>query len=137
MHNNMEEKKYLFSSGGIIEAPEEWLNGLKEDEFTDSYVGLLEGKYMQPTEQQLEFYSLHKDENYDLYHQFYMIELPMEELNEKIRKNREMKYSAQSDKLYMAYIKYKEFGEIEKAEEAYHKWKEMVLNIEKTNPYFL
>lgn len=135
----MEDKKYLFSSGGMIEAPEEWLNSLREDEFTDSYDGISEGKYMWPTEEQLTFYQLHKEqyEDYDLYHQFYMIEVSASEINERIRRNREAKYTTQTDKLYMAYVKYKEFEEDKKAEEAYRRWKEAVLSIEKAHPYFL
>lgn len=134
----MENKQYLFSNGGIIEAPDDWVSQLKDSQFTDSYEGLLEGKYMIPTEEQIAFFESHRDNyyiDYDLYHQYNMIEIPVEELNEKIRQEREDKYTAQTDKLYMAYIKYKEFGEMEKAEEAYNTWKTAVQNIEFLNPY--
>lgn len=56
-------------------------------------------------------------------------------INEHIKKERERKYIAKTDKLYMAYVKYKEFGETELAAEAYNKWKQAVLEIEEANPY--
>lgn len=55
--------------------------------------------------------------------------------NERIRKIRENAYINKSDALYMAYIKYKEFGEEEAATIAYNKWKQAVLDIENANPY--
>ena len=56
-------------------------------------------------------------------------------INERIKKERENKYIAKTDKLYMAYIKYKEFGENEAAAKAYNEWKQAVLDIEEANPY--
>lgn len=56
-------------------------------------------------------------------------------INERIKKERENKYIAKTDKLYMAYIKYKEFGEDEAAAKAYNEWKQAVLEIEEANPY--
>ena len=55
--------------------------------------------------------------------------------NERIRKIRENTYISKSDPLYMAYIKYKEFGEDEAAAKAYNEWKQAVLEIEEANTY--
>lgn len=129
----MENKIYLFCSGGMIEAPEDWYNGLKESEFTDSYEGILQGSYMHPTEEQIAFNLANP--NLDLYHAFYMIPKEVSTINEETRTRRERLYIGNTDKLYMAYIKYKEFNEDEKAAEAYQKWKSAVEKIEQENPY--
>ena len=106
----MEEKIYLLCSGGMIEAPEDWYKGLKESEFVDSYEGLLQGGYMHPSSEQIEFNLANP--NLDL-------------------------YNTSTDRLYMAYVKYREFGEEEKAAAAYQEWREAVEKIKQDNPYSL
>ena len=129
----MENKIYLFSSGGFIEAPEEWYENLREDQFTTDYDELKNGLYMYPSQQQIEFNL--QNPGLNIHDAFYMISKSNEEINEEIREQRSTLYSSKTDKLYMAYIKYKEFGELDKAEEAYQIWKTAVLDIEITNPY--
>ena len=90
MLNNMEEKIYLLCSGGMIEAPEDWYKGLKESEFVDSYEGLLQGGYMHPSSEQIEFNLANP--NLDLYNAFYMIPKDTTIVNEEIRKRRENLY---------------------------------------------
>ena len=108
MLNNMEEKIYLLCSGGMIEAPEDWYKGLKESEFVDSYEGLLQGGYMHPSSEQIEFNLANP--NLDLYNAFYMIPKDTAVVNEEIRKHRENLYNTSTDRLYMAYVKYREFN---------------------------
>ena len=83
----MEEKIYLLCSSGMIEAPEDWYKGLKESEFVDSYEGLLQGGYMHPSSEQIEFNLANP--NLDLYNAFYMIPKDTAVVNEEIRKHRE------------------------------------------------
>nr|DAI43348.1 MAG TPA: hypothetical protein [Caudoviricetes sp.] len=135
MLNNMEEKIYLLCSSGMIEAPEDWYKGLKESEFVDSYEGLLQGGYMHPSSEQIEFNLANP--NLDLYNAFYMIPKDTAVVNEEIRKHRENLYNTSTDRLYMAYVKYREFGEEEKAAAAYQEWREAVEKIKQDNPYSL
>lgn len=58
-------------------------------------------------------------------------------VNEEIRKRRENLYNTSTDRLYMAYVKYREFGEEEKAAAAYQEWREAVEKIKQDNPYSL
>ena len=95
MLNNMEEKIYLLCSGGMIEAPEDWYKGLKESEFVDSYEGLLQGGYMHPSSEQIEFNLANP--NLDLYNAFYMIPKDTTIVNEEIRKRRENDDEGDSD----------------------------------------
>ena len=129
------EEIYLLCNGGFIKAPADWYNNLKEEYFTDSYEGILEGKYYKPSEEQIIFNLANP--GLDAYGAFYMIAPTTEELNEEIRKQRQNLYVANTDKLYMAYIRYKEFGEEEKAQKAYEEWKSAVQNIDKTTPYIV
>ena len=131
----MEEKIYLLCSGGMIEAPEDWYKGLKESEFVDSYEGLLQGGYMHPSSEQIEFNLANP--NLGLYNAFYMIPKDTTIVNEEIRKRRENLYNTSTDRLYMAYVKYREFGEEEKAAAAYQEWREAVEKIKQDNPYSL
>ena len=119
----------------MIEAPEELFKGLKESEFVDSYEGLLQGGYMHPSSEQIEFNLANP--NLDLYNAFYMIPKDTTIVNEEIRKRRENLYNTSTDRLYMAYVKYREFGEEEKAAAAYQEWREAVEKIKQDNPYSL
>lgn len=125
---------YIFSGGGVLEAPIDWYDTLNPEVFTDSYEELISGgKYMLLSEEQIAFHLKHPD--YDLYHSFYMIEVTAEEKNEEIRKIREISYKSQSDPIYMSYLKYKEFGDTQRAEEAYTIWQNKVRQIDSENPY--
>ena len=75
--------------------------------------------------------------NLDLYNAFYMIPRDTAVVNEEIRKRRENLYNTSTDRLYMAYVKYREFGEEEKAAAAYQEWREAVEKIKQDNPYSL
>lgn len=136
MLNNIEDKIYLFCAGGFIEAPQDWYNELRDDQFTTDYDEVKNnGLYMIPSQEQIDFNIAHP--NLELYNAFYMIPKDTEDVNEEIRKQREALYLSTTDRLYMSYVKYKEFGETEKAEQAYREWKNAVLNVEETNPYLL
>jgi hypothetical protein len=124
---------YIFDGAGVLEVPSEWYNGLKPEAVTDNYSELDEGKYMSLSEEQIDFYLAHP--NYDLYHLYHMIPIPVETLNMEIEKTRKGLYTAQSDSLYMSYLKYREFGNQGKADSAYAAWKEKLKEIEEKNPY--
>ena len=53
-----------------------------------------------------------------------------EEQNASIRIEREMAYRRESDSLYMAFVKYTELGELEKANTAKSEWLEKVREID-------
>ena len=53
-----------------------------------------------------------------------------EEQNASIRREREMAYRRESDSLYMAFVKYTELGELEKANTAKSEWLEKVREID-------
>lgn len=136
LNNNTEDKIYLFCAGGFIEAPQDWYYELRDDQFTTDYDKVKnDGLYMFPSQEQIDFNIAHP--NLELYNAFYMIPKDTEDVNEEIRKQREALYLSTTDRLYMSYVKYKEFGETEKAEQAYQEWKNAVLNVEETNPYLL
>ena len=90
--------------------------------------------------EQILFYKEHPD--YDLYHLYYMIPLTEEELiekknieNERIKNTREALYKAESDSIYMSFIKYSALDQDDKAKEAYDQWLAKVKQIEEENPY--
>ena len=58
-----------------------------------------------------------------------------EEQNASIRIEREMAYRRESDSLYMAYVKYTELGELEKANAAKSEWLAKVKEIDIRFPY--
>lgn len=136
------ENKYVFTSSGILEGPEDWFNLILPENFTDSYDELFEGKYIIPSEEQIAFYKNHKD--YDLYHQFYMIEYTDEDKenakqaeNEEIKLRRKNDYKNTVDPLYMAYVKNQALGNTEKATSYYNQWLEAVQQIKEENPYIV
>ena len=129
------EKRYLFSNGGVIEAPDDWYSQIPENCFTDKYEDVEKGLYMHLSDEQLKFNLANP--GLDLYHAFYMIPISIEEKNEEIRKQRELNYLNTTDRLYMSYIKYKEFGDTARATEAYNNWKNAVIEIETSNPYIV
>lgn len=129
----MEEKIYLFNSGGFTEVPEVAYQYIAESSYTTEYDKLFDGFYIRPTEEQITWNLAHP--GLDIYRAYNMIEKTAEEENEEIRQTRQSLYAGQTDKLYMAYIKYKEFGDEAKAAEAYEAWKAAVEKIEKDNPY--
>lgn len=90
---------------------------------------------MHPSSEQIEFNLANP--NLDLYNAFYMIPKDTAVVNEEIRKHRENLYNTSTDRLYMAYVKYREFGEEEKAAAAYQEWREAVEKIKQDNPYSL
>ena len=90
---------------------------------------------MHPSSEQIEFNLANP--NLDLYNAFYMIPKDTTIVNEEIRKRRENLYNTSTDRLYMAYVKYREFGEEEKAAAAYQEWREAVEKIKQDNPYSL
>ena len=59
----------------------------------------------------------------------------VEEQNAIIRKDREMAYRRESDSLYMAFAKYSELGETEKAATAKANWLQKVQEIDMRLPY--
>ena len=59
----------------------------------------------------------------------------VEQQNAIIRKDREIAYRRESDTLYMAYVKYSELGELEKANAAKTEWLAKVQEIDIRFPY--
>lgn len=60
---------------------------------------------------------------------------PQEEENENIRLQREIAYKEESDSFYMAYVKYNELGDGEKAAAAKANWLQKVQEIDMRLPY--
>ena len=86
--------------------------------------------------EQIEFFQKYSEQlSGDPLSVYYMKAPSIETLNEDIRKKREKAYQNTTDSLYMSYVKYKEFGDTEKATEAYNKWKQAVTEIGEANPY--
>ena len=87
-------------------------------------------------EEQSAFYLKYADYVVDDPMAVYNLRTPnLDLINGRIKKVREDKYVSKSDKLYMAYVKYKEFGDEVAAAKAYQDWKQAVLEIEEANPY--
>ena len=63
------------------------------------------------------------------------VELTKDEQNASIRREREMAYRRESDSLYMAFAKYLELGETEKAATAKANWLQKVQEIDMRLPY--
>ena len=61
----------------------------------------------------------------------------VEQQNTIIRKDREMAYRLESDSLYMAFAKYSELGELEKANAAKSEWLAKVQEIDIRFPYII
>ena len=55
--------------------------------------------------------------------------------NNSIKETRERLYKAESDSIYMSFIKYSALGQDDKAKEAYDQWLAKVKQIEEENPY--
>lgn len=114
----------------------EFLNEFMLDKVVDSIDELQDDKILLLNDEQVKYFQANPERLIDdPISVFYMKPIPPETLNEEIRKKRESLYQTYTDSLYMAYIKYKEFGDTDAAEEAYNKWKQAVLDIENTNPY--
>ena len=64
-------------------------------------------------------------------------EQTVEEQNAEIRRKRETVYRRESDSLYMAYVKYSELGELEKANAAKSEWLAKVQEIDIRFPYII
>ena len=136
----MEKEIKVFNAFGIIVAEESWYNQLKEDVKANNFDDILNGKYMLATEEQIEFFNNHPD--YDVYHLFYMKEYTEEDIrkekelkNNSIKETRERLYKAESDSIYMSFIKYSALGRDDKAKEAYDQWLAKVKQIEEENTY--
>lgn len=100
------------------------------DELTD------DDKMFLLNEEQSAFYLKYADYVVDDPMAIYNLRTPnLDLINNHIKKVREDKYVSKSDKLYMAYVKYKEFGDETAAAKAYQDWKQAVLEIEEANPY--
>lgn len=100
------------------------------DELTD------DDKMLILNEEQSTFYLKYADYVVDDPMAVYNLRTPnLELINSRIKKVRENEYVSKSDKLYMAYLKYKEFGDEATAAKAYQDWKQAVLEIEEANPY--
>ena len=61
----------------------------------------------------------------------------VEQQNVAIRRERRMAYRRESDSLYMAYVKYSELGELEKANAAKSEWLAKVQEIDIRFPYII
>ena len=61
----------------------------------------------------------------------------VEQQNAEIRRKRETVYRRESDSLYMAYVKYSELGELEKANAAKSEWLAKVQEIDIRFPYII
>lgn len=61
----------------------------------------------------------------------------VEQQNAAIKREREMAYRRESDSLYMAFVKYTELGELEKANAAKSKWLAKVQEIDIRFPYII
>lgn len=136
----MEENLYVFHSGGIVEGTKEWYDSILPENIATSYLDIVNGKHMIANSEQIAFYKDHPD--YDLYHLYYMLPLTEEEQiekknteNERIKETRESAYKAESDSLYMSFVKYSALGQDDKATKAYNQWLNKVKQIEEENPY--
>lgn len=134
------EKVYVFYRGGIVEGTEKWYSEILPENIATSYLDIVNGKHIIANSEQIAFYKEHPD--YDLYHLYYMIPLTEEEQiekksieNERIKEIRESAYKAESDSIYMSFIKYSALGQDDKAKEAYDQWLAKVKQIEEENPY--
>lgn len=134
------EKVYVFYRGGIVEGTEKWYSEILPENIATSYLDIVNGKHIIANSEQIAFYKEHP--NYDLYHLYYMIPLTEEEQiekksieNERIKEIRESAYKAESDSIYMSFIKYSALGQDDKAKEAYDQWLAKVKQIEEENPY--
>lgn len=138
------EEYYVFFVGGMTIGTKEWYESILPENIATSYEEILEGKMMPASLEQIEFYNAHKDEDYDLYHLFYMLPLTDEEISEKIvqknaeiENNRKKDYSRIADPLYMGYVKNMALGNDEKATEYYNQWLEAISSIKEQNPYIV
>lgn len=91
------------------------------------------GMIVKLNNEQISFLNNHPNLSYDKI--FNMVESTIEERIESVRKIREELYKKESDPIYMAYIKYKEFGEEEKALAEYKRWSDKINEIDINNPY--
>lgn len=123
------------NSAGAID--KDFLYEHLEDQIVSSFDELVDdSKMLLLNEEQSAFYLKYADYVVDDPFAVYNMHAPDTTLiNDRIKKERENKYIAKTDRLYMAYIKYKEFGEDEAAAKAYNEWKQAVLEIEEANPY--
>lgn len=90
-------------------------------------------KVVKLNDEQIAFLSTHKNLPYkDIIN---MTEPPLEDKVNEVKETREKAYVEQSDSLYMAYLKYKDLGQEEKAKEAHDLWLSKINEISNNNPY--
>ena len=128
---------YYITKNGVGSIDADFIKTYLSDKEVKSLEELTEDdRYLFLNDDQRDFYIKYMDEVVDDPMAVYYMKTPVKSSqNERIRKIRENTYISKSDPLYMAYIKYKEFGEDEAAAKAYNEWKQAVLEIEEANPY--
>lgn len=57
------------------------------------------------------------------------------EIQTKVQEKRSEQYKERSDSLYMSHLKYKDQGQMEKAEKARNEWREEIAKIDSEYPY--
>lgn len=123
---------YILSDVGVINVSEEYCKDLS---LTDKYDEILEGKFLIIEGDRLEFYLNNLNKDLSVENIYYMTLPSNESYNEKVRIKRERLYKAESDSIYMSFIKYSALGQDDKAKEAYDQWLAKVKQIEEENPY--
>lgn len=123
---------YILSDVGVINVSEEYCKDLS---LTDKYNEILEGKFLIIEGDRLEFYLNNLNKDLSVENIYYMTLPSNESYNEKVRIKRERLYKAESDSIYMSFIKYSALGQDDKAKEAYDQWLAKVKQIEEENPY--
>ena len=123
---------YILSDVGVINVDEEYCKDLS---LTDKYDEILEGNFLIIEGDRLEFYLNNLNKDLSVENIYYMTLPSNESYNEKVRIKRERLYKAESDSIYMSFIKYSALGQDDKAKEAYDQWLAKVKQIEEENPY--
>lgn len=133
----MENYVYLLGKCGVLHIPEEWISKYSHYKIVDNISAIEEDEqsYIRLNEEQILFYNLHLNDSLTYLQVFNMELPPIEERIQKISDKRERKYRAITDPLYIAYVKYKEIGETEKAEAKHQEWLEKLQEIKDNNPY--
>lgn len=123
---------YILSDVGIINVNDEDITKLS---LTDKYEEIFEGKFVVIEGDRLKFYLDNVNRNLSTENIYYMTLPSNESYNEKVRIKRERLYKAESDSIYMSFIKYSALGQDDKAKEVYDQWLAKVKQIEEENPY--
>lgn len=128
------EKIYLLGKQGVFEIDTNEIS-IPDEEITDKIEEVTYDKFIKLTPEQVVFFKEHQGEHLDYMKLYNMETFSLSERIDQIAKIREQQYKKYSDHLYIAYAKYKEFGETQKARDKYEEWIKKIQEIEKNNPY--